>query len=68
VCGSSKATEDTILSEKEGTSADSEKSTLLVWVFLLDVGIGTNEAERLRFVLEEGFDVAAGNDKDVKLS
>jgi hypothetical protein len=37
-------------------------------VLPLEIREGSDDAKRLGFVLEDGFDAAAGNDEDVELS
>ncbi len=67
MCSGRQAAEDALLSKEEGAGADGEQSAFALRVFLLDVGEGFDEAEGFGFGFEDGVDVAAGDDEDVKL-
>jgi len=69
VCGGRQAIEDALLSEEEGAGVDGEESSFLLWIFLLDVGVGLDEVERLGllFIPDDVFGVAARDDDDVEL-
>jgi hypothetical protein len=54
------------LGEEEGAGADGEEGTFAFGVFLLEIGEGFDEAERLRFGFEDVVSAATGNDEDVE--
>lgn len=66
MCGGRQAVEDTLLSKEEGARADGEESAFALGVFLLNVREGFDEAERFGFSFEDGVDIAARDDEDVK--
>lgn len=65
--GCAQAGEDARLGEEQGAGADGDEGTLAAGVFLLDVGVGLDEAEGLELVLEDDVDVAARDDEHVEL-
>lgn len=68
MCGGLEAGEDALLGEEEGTGADGKNGAFTLWVLLLEIRKGFDEAEGLGFVLEHFIDGAAGDDENVKLA
>lgn len=66
VRGGTQAGKHAELTEEEGGGADGEDCALTAWVFLLDVGKGLEDAEGLGLLLDNGLEVAAGDDEDVE--
>ena len=56
----------TELSEEERGGADGEDRALTAWVFLLDLGKVLENVEGLGFGLDDGLEIAAGDDQDVE--
>lgn len=62
------AGQDTGLSQEEGAGANGQQSAFAGWVLHLDVGVCLDEAEWLKFVLEDDINIASRDDKYVKLA
>ena len=61
--GCGEAGEDSLLREEERAGADGEEGAFFLWVFLLKVGPGFDEAEGLGFGFKDRVDAAAGDDE-----
>jgi len=66
MCGGRQAGQNACLREEETAGADGQQCALLLWVLLLQVGEGADEAQGLGFGFEDGVDAAAGDDQDVE--
>ena len=66
MCGSWQTAQNALLGQEEGTGADGEEGALFVWVFLLQVRPGSDDAQGFGFGLEDLICVTARDDEDVE--
>jgi len=66
VRGSSQAAEDSLLSKQQGPGADGEEGTFFFGILLLEVREGSDNAQGLGFIFDDGVGGSARDNEDVK--